>query len=324
MSASWRLLALPPLPTEALRAGFAPGDDMELIELPSRDRAGLLAAIANADLLLGDWSGQLGLDAETLAAAPHLAFIQQPSAGTDRIDTAAAAERGIPVSNVGEANAVAVAEWCLAAILALTRQLTQAERGLRAGEWPQTTLPIRELRGARVGILGLGGIGRRVADMCAGLGCEVAYWSRSIKGVPYARLEAAALMAASDVVVCLLPGGDETRHLVSADLLAALPEGALFVSAGRGSVVDEAALTAALRSGRLGGAALDVYETEPLPADSPLRDLPNVLLSPHNAGASREAQLAIVAAARANLQRAVAGEPVAFVVNGVDPVVRRR
>lgn len=320
---TWTLLALPPLPAKALSAGFAAGDDVELLELPSRDRAGLLTALPQADLVLGDWSGQLRMDAEAFGAADRLAFVQQPAAGTDSIDLGAATKRGIPVANVGAANATSVAEWCLTAALVLRRQTLVARDALMAEQWPQTTLPIRDLASARVGILGLGNIGRAAADRFAAMGCAVSYWSRHVKDVPYDWKEPADLAADSDVLVVLLPGAAGTHHLVDADLLAALPDDAIVVSAGRGSVVDQAALVKALQSGRI-RAGLDVYETEPLPPDSPLRGIDGVLLSPHTAGSSREAQLAIVAAAQRNLAAAVGGAPVSDVVNGVDPVVRRR
>jgi phosphoglycerate dehydrogenase-like enzyme len=323
VSEPWRLLALPDLPAEALAGGFAADPGLTLVPLASRDREGLLAALGEAEIVLADWSTTTWMDADAFAAAPHLAFVQQPSVGTDKIDLDAAAKHGVPVSNAGGANAVSVAEWCLTAALVLRRQVFTAERALAAGGWPQTTLAIRDLAGARVGILGLGTIGRLTADRFAALGCDVAYWSRTEKDVPYARHEPAELAARSDVLVCLLPGAEGTRHLVDAELLARLPDGAVVVSAGRGSVVDEAALVTALAGKRI-SAGLDVYETEPLPADSPLRSLPNVLLSPHTAGSSREAQLAIVAACQRNLAAVAAGRTVADVVNGVDPQVRRR
>lgn len=321
---TWRLLALPPLPIEVIRAGFVREADVELSVPAAPTREALLAALADAELVVADWSHRFRLDAAAFDAAPHLAFVQQPAAGTDRIDLAAAAAHGVPVSNAGAANAVSVTEWCITAALILLRQAVGAERALRAGEWPQTTLVIRDLAGAQVGILGLGAIGRLAAERFAALGCDVAYWSRSEKDVPYPRLEPPELVARSDVVVCLLPGVEDTRHLVNAELLGHMKADAILVSAGRGSVVDEAALVKALQDKVIGGAALDVYETEPLPDDSPLRELPNVYLSPHTAGSSRGAQLAIVAACQRNLAAAVAGAPVADVVNGVDPVIRRR
>ncbi|MGH3745617.1 MAG: NAD(P)-dependent oxidoreductase [Mycobacteriales bacterium] len=321
---TWRLLALPPLPLEVLRAGFARDADVEVVVPAERTQQALLTALADAELVLGDWSGSFRLDAAAFAAAPKLAFVQQPAAGTDSIDSVAAAGHGVPVSNVGAANAVSVTEWCLAAAFVLRRQVIVAEQALRAGEWPQTSLAIQDVAGAKVGILGLGNIGRLTADRFAALGCEVSYWSRTEKDVPYPWLSPADLMAGSDIVVCLLPGGADTRHLVSAEMLGRMPAGALFISAGRGSVVDEAALAEALRDKAIGGAALDVYEREPLPMDSPLRELPNVLLSPHTGGSSRGAQLAIVAACQRNIAAAAAGAPVSDVVNGVDPLVRRR
>ena len=323
MSEPWRLLALPDLPPAALAAGFAAHESVTLLPLVSRDRAGLLAGLADAEIVLADWSATTWLNAEAFALAPHLAFVQQPSVGTDRVDLQAAAQAGVPVSNAGAANAVSVAEWCLTAALVVRRHVLVAERALAAGEWPQTSLPIRDLAAARVGILGFGPIGRLTADRFAALGCDVAYWSRTDKGCRYPRLEPAALAARSDVLVCLLPGAPGTRHLVDAALLAALPDGAVVVSAGRGSVVDEHALVAALRGGRI-SAALDVFETEPLPANSPLRALPNVLLSPHTAGSSREAQLGIITACQANITAVITGAPVRDVVNGLDPHVQRR
>lgn len=321
---TWRLLALPPLPVEVLRAAFVGGADVEVVVPAERTRAALLAGLADAELVLGDWSGTFRLDAAAFAAAPRLAFVQQPAAGTDSIDDAAAAARGIPVSNAGDANAVSVTEWCLAAAFVLRRQVIAAERALRAGEWPQTSLPIQDVAGATVGVLGLGNIGRLTAERFDALGCDVSYWSRSAKDVPYPRLELAELMACSDIVVCLLPGGAETRHLIGTEMLGRMRPDALFLSAGRGSVVDEEALAKAVRDKEIGGAALDVYEKEPLPLDSPLRDLPGVLLTPHTAGSSRGAQRAIVAACQRNITAAAAGEPVSAVVNGVDPVIRRR
>jgi len=171
----------------------------------------------------------------------------------------------------------------------------------------------------------MGPIGRATAGLFGAFGCDVAYWSRSRHDdapVPYAELD--DLLAASDVVVLVIALGPQTRGLLDAARLARLKPGALLVNGARGPLVDEQALTAALLGGALGGAALDVFDVEPLPADSPLRSAPNVLLSPHMAGSTGEAALRILGQSTANLRRVLAGEPVADVVNGVDPRVRRR
>jgi D-3-phosphoglycerate dehydrogenase len=289
------------------------------------------AVAAVADVVLGDWTAALRIDADFVASASRLSFVQQPSAGVDAIDVDACAAAGIPVANAGSANAVSVAEWCVGATFAVLRSLAFGDREVRAGAWPQLELAGRgggELTGRRVGIIGMGRIGRECATRYAALGCDVAHWSRT-------RREAAAcggarwmaiddLLRHSDVLVVVVALADATRGMLGAEQLALLPSGAYVVNAARGGIVDEAGLLAAVRSGALAGAALDVYDVEPLPKGSPLREEDRILLSPHAAGATRQAQTRLVEGMVANIKRAVTGEQVVDVVNGVDPVVRRR
>jgi D-3-phosphoglycerate dehydrogenase len=143
-------------------------------------------------------------------------------------------------------------------------------------------------------------------------------------GAPATYRELDDLLATSDVLVVAIPLNQETSGLLAADRLARLPRGAMLINVARGGIVDERALLAALAERRLSGAALDVFETEPLPADHPFRTHEDVLLSPHAAGATGQAQLNIVSLVVENLAAAVAGRPVRNVVNGVDPVIRRR
>ncbi|MCA1712537.1 MAG: 2-hydroxyacid dehydrogenase [Actinobacteria bacterium] len=318
--APWRVLALPPLPLEVLQALF-PDDRAEIVVPPERTQAAVDALLPDVDVVLGDWSHSL----HVYDPGPRLAFVQMPSVGFDTIDVGACAAAGVPVANAAGANATSVAEWCLSATLALLRKTVEADAAVRRGEWPQTTLGGRELAGSRVGIVGMGSIGQALARLYGAFGCTVRYWSRSRHDdapAEYAELD--DLLAASDVLALVVALAPETRHLIDARRLALMPPGALLVNGSRGPVVDEAALAHALRQGQLGGAALDVFETEPLPTDSPLRDLGGVLLSPHMAGSSAQAALRIVAQAKENLTRAFDGEPVVDVVNGADPVVRRR
>lgn len=215
----------------------------------------------------------------------------------------------------------------MAAALSLARSIPFADAGVRAGGWPQMEVVRRghgEIGGLRVGILGLGPVGSIAAGLFAAFGCDVAYWSRTPKDVPHAYLEPAALCARSDILVLALPLTPQTHGLISHELLAAMPAGAYVINVGRGNVLDHAALLAALEDGRLGGAALDVFPEEPLPTDDPLRTNDRILLSPHAAGATRQSVQRIIERSVANLRRAVAGEAVMDVVNGLDALIRRR
>ena len=314
---TWRLLALPPLPPEMVLPLF--GDlDVELLALPERTQAAVDALLPEADLVVGDWSPQLRVD----DPGPRVCFVQQPSVGVDGIDAGALARAGVPLANCAGANSTSVAEWCVLATLAVLRSTVAGDAAVRAGQWPQLALDGQELAGRRVGILGMGAIGRACAALYGAFGCEVTYWSRTRhEGAPAAYVELDELLTASDVVVVVVALAAQTRGLVDA---RRLKPGAVLVNAARGEVVDEAALVEALAAGSLRGAALDVFAVEPLPAGSPLRDAPGVLLSPHLAGSTAQAAGRIVAQVTANLRRVLAGEPVVDVVNGVDPQVRRR
>ena len=314
---AYRLLALPPVPNERVLDLFG-GLDLELLPLPERTQAAVEALLPEADLVIADWSPSLRVD----DPGPRVCFVQQPSVGYDGIDTDACARAGVPVANCAGANTTSVAEWCVSAVLALLRKSVQADAAVRAGRWPQTSLGGQELAGKRVGVVGMGPVGAAAARLFAAFGCDVAYWSRRRHDdapVPYAELD--DLLTGSDVVVLCIALGSTTRGLVDA---RRLKQGALLVNAARGGVVDEAALVEALHAGHLGGAALDVFAVEPLPADSPLREAPGVLLSPHAAGSTAQAVLRILGQTTANLRRVLAGEPVVDVVNGVDARVRRR
>jgi D-3-phosphoglycerate dehydrogenase len=327
---AWRLLALPPL-DEGLLSALFDGIAVDLHVPAERTPDAVAKEVGNADLVLGDWTGGLGLTAEQVAAAPRLAFVQQPSVGVDSLDVDALTTAGIPVANTAGANAVSVAEWCVGASYAVLRWLSWADQRTREGGWPQFEVSQRaggEVAGRRVGIIGMGPIGVECAARFAALGADVAHWSRTPRpaeragGARYLELD--ELLAHAQLLVVVVALAPSTRGLLSAERLAQLPAGAFVVNAARGGVLDEAALLDALRSEHLAGAALDVYATEPLPADSPLRDNDRILLSPHAAGATREAQGRVIGAVIDNIRRAVGGEAVVNVVNGLDPVVRRR
>jgi D-3-phosphoglycerate dehydrogenase len=330
MPASWSLLALPPLDASLLAALFA-DLPVDLTAPADRSPETVNASAESAEIVLGDWTGALRVSADLVAAAPRLAFVQQPSVGVDSVDVAACVAAGVPVANAGGANAVSVAEWCVGATFAVLRSLAHGDREVRAGRWPQLELAERgggELAGRRVGIVGMGLIGRECARRFGALGCDVAHWSRTRRDADVAGgarwMPFEELLARSDVLVVVIALAPETRGLLGAAALALLPPGAFVVDAARGGILDESDLLAALRSGALAGGALDVYSVEPLPAVSALRDEGRLLLSPHAAGATREAQGRLIAGIVANVRRAVSGEPVIDVVNGIDAVIRRR
>ncbi|SDM21625.1 D-3-phosphoglycerate dehydrogenase [Nonomuraea maritima] len=318
---AWNLLALPPLPEEAMRRLLGSLGDRVSLRLPARrDREGLLAALPEAEIVLGDWTGTLVMDAEAVAAAPRLAFVQQPSVGVDGHDLDALTAAGVPLANTPGVSAVAVAEWCLAATLALLRKLAAGDAAVRAGEWPQQSLRPRDLHGSRVGVVGYGPIGAACVRMFRALGCEVSYWTRTPREDP-GRTDLDTLLAGSDVVVVAVALADETRGIVDP---RRMKPGSLLVNAARGPVIDGEGLLAALREGRLEGAALDVFDAEPLPSGDPIRAFPQVLLSPHVAGVTSGVTVRLIGAVLANLTAVVEGRPVDGVVNGVSPQVSRK
>jgi D-3-phosphoglycerate dehydrogenase len=323
-------------------AALAPGIPHEMITLldgagidvvlpPARDQQGVRAALDGTDVVLADWSAALRLGAEEAGLARGIGYIQNAGVGTESIDLDAWAEAGVPVASTAGANAVSVAEWCVAGALAMLRSMPWADAEVRAGRWPQLEASVRgcrELSAQRVGIVGFGDIGSACAVRFRAFGCEVSYWSRRRRppeqehGATHRDLD--DLVARSDVLVLVVPLTEETRGLLDAARLARLPRGAVVVNAGRGGLVDEAALTEALASGALAGAALDVFSTEPLDPGSPLRENDRVLLSPHIAGATAESRMRIFSMIAANLSRAMQGEPLQGVVNGASPLVRWR
>ena len=329
----WTLLSLAPLPAESLQALFA-GLPIAVLradtvaELDARDRE-------RVELVLADWRpGTNGLSREDLSATPRLAFVQQPSVGVQPHAVNLLAEAGIPLSNVAGFNAASVTEWALGAALSVSRLLPWGEAELRAGRWPQVEAATRgavEIGGRPVGIVGFGPIGQGCARAFAGLGCPIAYWSRRQRppeqefGATYVN-DVPELVRRSEILINAVAFSPQTQGLLGRETLALLPAGALVISVSRGGIVDEQAVVDMLSAGTLGGAAFDVYEQEPLPADSPLRTAPRdrLLLSPHLAGVTQQSTGRLIEGVVANLRRAVTGEPVIDVVNGVSAQVRRR
>ena len=230
-----------------------------------------------------------GFTAAQMAELPDLKLILCNGTGLDRIDLAAAEARGIRVVNTPDAVTEDTADTAIALTYALLRRTVEADRFVRDGRWgPERFGPGRRIKGSRIGIVGPGRIGQRVAERAAALEMEVAYTARAQKDLPWRFLPSLTALADwADVLVLCVPGGPETQHLITAEVLSALgPEGYL-INIARGSVVDEAALIHALQSGGIAGAGLDVFATEPAP-DPRFAALTNTVLQPHSAAITRE------------------------------------
>lgn len=254
--------------------------------------------------------GPLGLTAAEIDALPNLQIICVIGAGYEQVDLAAAAARGITVTNGAGANANAVADHTLALVLALLRDIPRADASTRRGEWNRVISP--SVSGKRLGILGLGAVGQAIAKRAnLGFDMPVSYHSRTPREeVPYTWHDSPLhLAAAVDILVVATPGGANTRHLVDANVLEALGVEGYLVNIARASVVDTDALVTALQQGQLAGAALDVFDDEPAVPDA-LKTLGNTVLTPHVAGQSPETARDTVTLVLRNLQAFFAGEPV--------------
>lgn len=229
--------------------------------------------------------------------------------GYDNIDVAAANKTGVPVSIVPDTASEEVASHALAMGLSLARRIPQGQAAIRAGEWAGVIgLDTPKLSNLRVGIVGMGRIGRLVAKWWAGLGAKVHAFDpiSSFSDVPTATLT--QVLEESDVISLHLPLTEETRHIISAEVLERVRDHAVIINVSRGGLIDEEALAAALHAGRIAGAGLDTFAEEPLHADHPLRDAPNTLFTPHVAWRSNTSLDALQEQAVERARRALQGE----------------
>lgn len=254
--------------------------------------------------------GPLGLTADEIAALPALKIICVIGAGYEQVDLAAAAARGITVTNGAGANATAVADHAMALLLAVVRDIPRADASTRRGEWNRVISP--SVSGKRLGILGLGAVGLAIARRASlGFDMQVSYHNRRPRSdVPYTYCDSPlALAQASDFLIVATPGGANTRQLIDKPVLEALGPDGFLVNIARASVVSTADMVEALRNGAIAGAGLDVFDDEPAVPDA-LKALGNVVLTPHVAGQSPDAARDTVELVLKNLQAFFAGEPV--------------
>ncbi|HEX4212538.1 MAG TPA: 2-hydroxyacid dehydrogenase [Candidatus Dormibacteraeota bacterium] len=318
------VLCLGSMPEEAVRSLLG-GDSTAtriMVEFPPNPAAGstggaLREVLARADLVITDGGQRFRLDRERLTLMTRCRLIQQPSVGFEAIDHRAAADLGIPVANCAGSNRDSVADWVVMGILNLIRHGAQGDRILRRGAWGAPAVG-RELGALTVGIVGLGNVGSAVAVRLRAFGCPILFTDvipRSLPGAEEVSLE--ELLSRSDVVTVHVPLDHDTHPLIGSVQLRTMRDGAILVNASRGPVVDEAALIENLDQGHLAGAALDVFEHEPLAEESPLRRFDNVFITSHSGGNTREARARGREMVGANLRRVIAGLEPFNVVNGV-------
>lgn len=307
-----RVLITRRLPGTALQRLAEAGHELELWEgeLPP-PREELLRLIADAEGLLCLLTD--AVDEELLDAAPRLRAVANLAVGVDNIDLAACARRGIPVGNTPDVLTEATADLAFALLLAAARRLPEAAEAVRAGEWrtwePAGWLGV-DVHGATLGVIGLGKIGRAVVRRSEGFEMRTIHHNRT------SGLSLDTVLTDADFVSIHCPLTDETRGLIGERELGLMRPDAILINTARGEIVDSKALGRALHEGWIGGAALDVTDPEPLPADHELLDAPNLLVLPHVGSASHSAREAMAELAVENLLAALAGRempnPVSF------------
>jgi phosphoglycerate dehydrogenase-like enzyme len=302
-----------PATAEVIQRHVPPEFDFVFANADTEDR--VVEAVRDADYVF-TWATYM--PERVMDAAKKVRLIQKAGEGTDRIDVAAAARRGIPVAKTSGSNSVSVAELTTLLILATLRYLPQAHNSMVEGKWLKFELRrgAFELRDKQVGIVGLGKIGRWVARHAQGFGASVAYYDafrlpepeEDRLGVRFLSLD--ELLQSSDVVSLHVPSTSSTKGMIGKRELEMMKPTAIFVNTCRGAVVDENALYETLRDRKIRGAGLDVFVKEPPGADNPLLSLDNVVLTPHYGGGTEDAELEGVRHAFANIVKVSRGEPI--------------
>jgi phosphoglycerate dehydrogenase-like enzyme len=282
---------------------------VDLMVCPEADEVRFNALLPSVEAI---WHVLKPITAEDIAKAPKLRLIQKLGVGINTIDTDAAGARGIAVCNTPGANTRSVAEMTLLLILSSLRRLPQMlERAKQPDKWsisPAMQANLGELGGRTVGFVGFGAVPSMLAPWVTAIGARVVYFNRTPKPeFPYTMLTLQRLLAESDIVSLHVPLTDDTASLLNADRLRLMKPGAILINTARGALIDEPALPAALQSGTLDAAGLDVFATEPVHKEHPFLVLPNVIATPHIAWLTREALLRCIGEALANIRRLMTG-----------------
>ncbi len=294
---------------DALRADFEVVDNQVDVAWPPKDLHAVLADVDGALLTSGE-----RIDDAVLAQSPRLKVVSNVAVGYNNLDLAACSRHGVLATNTPDVLNEAVADHAWALLLAAARRVGESERWVRAGLWKRWTFDMflgAEVSGTTLGILGMGRIGRAIARRARGFGMNILFHNRS--AVPSDLAEGARgvtlteLLQQSDHLILIVPYSTAAHHLIDAGALAEMKRTAVLVNIARGGIVDDAALVAALRAGRIAAAGLDVYENEPA-LHPGLLELENVVLTPHIASATRATRTAMATLAIRNLRAALAGE----------------
>ena len=301
-----------------------------LVDVDGTDEPALFEAVRDADALVV--RSETRVTRELIAHAAGLKVVARAGVGIDNVDVDAATEAGIIVLNAPGANRYSAGEHTIALMLSVARQMPAANESMHAGRWERKEFKLFDLRGKTVGVVGLGRVGRVVAHRLKAFGCHVIahdpYVSAEIfRECDVERVSYPELLATSDIITYHVPLTAETRHYLSEEAIRQLKDGAIVINAARGDVVDHEALAAALDSGKIGGAGVDVFPEEPL-RSSPLRGKPNVVLTPHLGGSSDQALAAVGEMISHSVLAALRGEAVPNAVNlpsaQIEPDASRR
>lgn len=292
MSATWTVLVADSIALDGL-APLTTDPRFEVVAKPGLSGDDLANAIAGADAVLVRSATKI--TRASLEKASRLKAIGRAGVGVDTIDVDAATERGIPVLTAPAGNTISAAELTMALLLAVARKVPAADRSMKAGEWDKKSFNGFELYGKTLGLVGAGRIGGQVAKRARAFGMSVLVYDPYLVSERARELDVQLaslddVLAKSDVISVHVPLTEKTAGLIGSAQFARMKQGALLLNVARGGVVDEEALLEALQAKKLAGAALDVYEQEPLPRDSPLRSLPNVVMTPHLGASTAEAQ----------------------------------
>jgi phosphoglycerate dehydrogenase-like enzyme len=320
-----KIINLSPIPKEFLIEFFKMHGvvEIDVVDAGNFDAEQVIKEVKNAGYIIGDYRFQQKITREVVQAAKNVKLIQQPSVGYQHIDIAACSEVGIKVANTAGANTIAAAEHTIMSALCLIKNIVYAVRTTAAGEWRQMDVRPVELFNKTWGFIGFGRIGKAVAERLIAFGTHMLYYdviripAEEEKRLQVTFATLSDVLKSADILSLHCPLTEETTGLINRDNIALMKPGAIVINVARGEVVDEQALAEALRDGKLGGAALDVFSAEPIASANPLLAVAGdkVILSPHVAGVSQEAQGRIITTTITNIVKVMKGEIPESLVN---------